>query len=128
MSRLLWTHNLDWEVAWLLMTARQTQDDTVRYILVCMAAIVASEPSTFVSKMGSSREDGSPYTVDDLRGFCAPRLHECVGDGMLWFYTGIYLKYRNSMSGEAMNAAITEKLDSYIVVSQTAGWSICYLQ
>ncbi|KAI0531734.1 hypothetical protein GGR58DRAFT_524035 [Xylaria digitata] len=121
MSYLTWTRNLDWEVAWLLMSAsRKTElDHTSSYILVCMAAIVAHGPHSFVAKTGSLKDDESPYSLDDLREFCTPCLRHCAHYGMLWLYTGILLKQQNSNSSTS-----TLQLDAYIAACHTTGLEI----
>ncbi|KAI1345846.1 hypothetical protein F5Y01DRAFT_322566 [Xylaria sp. FL0043] len=125
MSKFLWQHDFDWEVAWLIGSAVSSEgcDPVSRYVIMCMAAILSRGPRSFVSKVGSLKDDGGPYTSDDLRELCSPCLQHCVQYGMLWLYTGIYLKNRHSLFSSGTEANVTY-LDDYIVMSQTTGIGI----
>ncbi|TGJ84441.1 hypothetical protein E0Z10_g4295 [Xylaria hypoxylon] len=129
MSHLMWTRDLDWEVAWLLMSASQRPqfDDTSAYVLVCMAAIIASGPRSFVAKIGSLKDDGSPYTVDDLQKLSSPCLRHCVRDGMLWLYTGIFLQYEDFVPGDTKSTANTSQVGAYAVISHSRRLGIIQL-
>ncbi|KAI0868147.1 hypothetical protein GGS24DRAFT_513812 [Hypoxylon argillaceum] len=119
MLRLTKHNDLEWGVAWLLMSASGgvPLDTSSRRVLVCMASILAGDPSTFVSKAGTRKADGSPYTESDLRRLCAPIVRPCATHGMLWLYTGIFLRQQNAPLSNAVVGANTPQPDPYIVIS-----------
>ncbi|KAJ8130358.1 hypothetical protein O1611_g3273 [Lasiodiplodia mahajangana] len=107
--------NLDWGVAWLLMSASAGHlNNTTRLVLVYMAAVLACGPDTLISKFGTIRADGEPYTTADLQKLCAPILAQCASHGMLWLYTGVFLQ---GLDGTFESSTGTIKPDSYIVMA-----------
>ncbi|KAI1302451.1 hypothetical protein F5Y03DRAFT_407812 [Xylaria venustula] len=131
MLSLIQKSGLDWEVAWLLMSASTNEqlDNTCCYILVCMAAILACHPLSFVDKKGFLKKDGTPYTNKDLGAFSAPCLQSCVHGGMLWLYAGIYLQNMPEHTGIGDDEDVemvdeVEELDSYIIMSPAVGLAI----
>ncbi|KAI0474531.1 hypothetical protein F4859DRAFT_514383 [Xylaria cf. heliscus] len=126
MTHLMWTKNLDWEVAWLLVSAskRTEIDDVSSYILVCMAAIIAHGPRTFVVKSGTLKDDESPYTLNDLQELCSPCVRHCVPNGILWLYTGSFLCYMDSMASSRRSDVTMPLPDAYIVINHAAGSEI----